>query len=417
MAAIVAGITVSATAANEIHYKPLDSNQPVVMTVNGAEVRADEYASYIKYNMKYYEDMYSQYGLVGLWEDTEAAEMIGASMPEAASEQAIYTKVLLENFNKENLKMDGPHQQRMQQMKMQMLEQAAQMEAMKDGKNADEVDKQEAYEDMIGDYGFTPQLYENFMYVSECYAMLEEKLFGEGGTHAPSDEELLQYFKDNYLAAKHILIQSDGQTHTDEEARQLAEQALERLNAGEDFDTLMNELSEDPGSAMNPEGYIFTEGDMVDEFYEAAKALKEDEVSGLVPTSFGYHIVKRVPLNAEQHLDEYRDLLCEKMGKTMDSLVSQWIDEADVQTTDLYDEITYKNAQDYAPVTNADDDDDADAEDSDDADNAEDPDDADDADDADSDDGADDVDDAKDTEEPADDANAPAGDETAKDAE
>lgn len=393
MAAVVAGITASATAANEIHYKPLESSQPVVMTINGAEVRADEYASYIKYNMKYYEDMYSQYGLVGLWEDDEAAEMIGASMPEAASEQAIYTKVLLENFDKENLKMDGPHQQRMRQMKTQMLEQAAQVEAMRDGKNADEVDEQKAYESMIGNYGFTPQLYENFMYVSECYAMLEEKLFGENGTQAPSDEELLQYFKDNYLAAKHILIQADGQNHTDEEARELAEQALARLNAGESFDTVMNELTEDPGTAANPNGYIFTEGDMVDEFYEAAKSLKENEISDLVPTSFGYHIVQRVPLNAEQHLDEYREILCEKMGKTMDNLVSQWMDEADVQTTDLYDEITYKNVQDYAPATNTDDTDDA--SDADDQATGEDAEDSDNADDADS---ADDVDDPADAE-------------------
>jgi hypothetical protein len=75
---------------------------------------------------------------------------------------------------------------------------------------------------------------------------------------------------------------------------ELANQLLVRAHAGEDFDMLIREYGEDPGMWGNPDGYTFVEGVMVDEFYEATKALAIGEISGLVPSMFGYHIIKRV---------------------------------------------------------------------------------------------------------------------------
>lgn len=83
------------------------------------------------------------------------------------------------------------------------------------------------------------------------------------------------------------------------QAEAKAQEVLAKLNAGEDFDTLMNEYCEDPGLAESPDGYVFTRGQMVAPFEKAAFAMEENEVSGLVPTDYGYHIIKRVPLNLE----------------------------------------------------------------------------------------------------------------------
>jgi peptidyl-prolyl cis-trans isomerase NIMA-interacting 1 len=69
---------------------------------------------------------------------------------------------------------------------------------------------------------------------------------------------------------------------------------LERIKKGEDFSQLVKTFSEDPGSAdrMGSVGK-FDREKMVKAFSDAAFALKVDEVSGVVETPFGFHLIKR----------------------------------------------------------------------------------------------------------------------------
>jgi len=69
---------------------------------------------------------------------------------------------------------------------------------------------------------------------------------------------------------------------------------IARIQAGEDFDTLMFEYSQDPGLASHPGGYIFTDNVMVPEFYQTTRSLEIGEVSGPVETTHGIHIIMRV---------------------------------------------------------------------------------------------------------------------------
>ena len=86
-------------------------------------------------------------------------------------------------------------------------------------------------------------------------------------------------------------------------ARQKAEDLLKRVRAGEDFATLAKEFSEDPGSrAQGGDLGWFSRGEMVKEFEDAAFALKEGEVSGVVESPFGYHIIK-----VEEHRRQMND--------------------------------------------------------------------------------------------------------------
>lgn len=337
MTAVVLGATIGGVSSMMIHYKPLNEGAETVLTVNGDAVTADEYSGYMLYNMQYYASMYAQMGLTDLWSNADMAKSLGASMPEAAEQQAIYARVVMQKFNELGLKLSYNEQKEMASVRRNSIANTT----------------KDAYLNQIAQFGFSDQTYQNFMYISQCYQALNDYYFGENGVNTPSDEDIQKYYEDNYITAKHILITTvdpaSGETkRTDEEAKKEAQSILDRINAGEDFDTLMNQYSEDTGLSNNPNGYTFTEGQMVTEFYDGAKALAEDEVSELVKSSYGYHIIKRVKLDDSQ-LDNFKSDIVSAISGSMDELLQQWMDEAQVETTDLYSTITYENVYDYLP--------------------------------------------------------------------
>ena len=337
MTAVVLGATIGGVSSMMIHYKPLNEGAETVLTVNGDAVAADEYSGYMLYNMQYYASMYAQMGLTDLWSNEDMAKSLGASMPEAAEQQAIYARVVMQKFNELGLKLSYNEQKEMASVRRNSIANTS----------------QDAYLNQIAQFGFSDQTYQNFMYISQCYQALNDYYFGENGVNTPSDEDIQKYYEDNYITAKHILITTvdpaSGETkRTDEEAKKEAQSILDRINAGEDFDTLMNQYSEDTGLSNNPNGYTFTEGQMVTEFYDGAKALAEDEVSELVKSSYGYHIIKRIKLDDSQ-LDNFKSDIVSAISGSMDELLQQWMDEAQVETTDLYSTITYENVYDYLP--------------------------------------------------------------------
>ncbi|OYU49923.1 MAG: peptidylprolyl isomerase [Rhizobiales bacterium PAR1] len=97
------------------------------------------------------------------------------------------------------------------------------------------------------------------------------------------DEQIGQIKPTEEVRARHILIEGEDD----------AKKALARVKGGEDFAKVAKELSKDPGSgAEGGDLGFFTKDRMVPEFAEAAFALKPGEVSGLVKSQFGYHIIK-----------------------------------------------------------------------------------------------------------------------------
>ncbi len=132
-----------------------------------------------------------------------------------------------------------------------------------------------------------------------------------------------EFREEEESCARHVLVKvataegADG--HSEEEARRIAETLLERVEAGGDFAAIARASSEDQGSAANGGDLgCFPFGRMVPEFDDALYDLEPGQTSGLVRTSFGYHIIRlesrreeRVPPLAEVE-DRVRALVTEQ---------------------------------------------------------------------------------------------------------
>ena len=130
--------------------------------------------------------------------------------------------------------------------------------------------------------------------VSLLYGMLGTESITKAHLAEDNAAEIDAYYKKEYTRAKHILILSENRT--DEEAAALAQEVYDALAAGADFDELLAKYNEDPGMTQNPNGYVFTKGEMVKEFEDASFALKPGAVSAPVKSVYGYHIIQGVEL-------------------------------------------------------------------------------------------------------------------------
>lgn len=97
------------------------------------------------------------------------------------------------------------------------------------------------------------------------------------------------------VRASHILISfpQNADAAAKQQAKTKAEGILKDLKAGKDFAAAAKESSQDPGSAVNGGDLgFFEKGQMVPPFEQAAFALNPGEMSELVESQFGYHIIK-----------------------------------------------------------------------------------------------------------------------------
>jgi parvulin-like peptidyl-prolyl isomerase len=102
------------------------------------------------------------------------------------------------------------------------------------------------------------------------------------------------YQEDKTASVRHILLLTQGKSAAEKaDIRKKMEGILARAQKGEDFAALAKEYSEDPGSKDNGGLYAdFARGTMVKPFEDAAFSVPVGQISGIVETSFGYHIIK-----------------------------------------------------------------------------------------------------------------------------
>jgi parvulin-like peptidyl-prolyl isomerase len=149
-----------------------------------------------------------------------------------------------------------------------------------------------------------------------------------------SEEEIGEYYKENeeqfsagedQIRAAHILVESEDE----------AEEILDLLDEGEDFGQLAVEYSIDPSVSVNQGDLgFFSRGDMVEEFERAAFALRAGEVSSVVESQFGFHIIKRLPsrITLEEAKDSIKMMLVRnKQQLAVDEFIEELRENSDIR--------------------------------------------------------------------------------------
>jgi peptidyl-prolyl cis-trans isomerase C len=157
-----------------------------------------------------------------------------------------------------------------------------------------------------------------------------------------SDSDVKTYYdthKDEFktpetIRARHILFPVEASA-TDAAKKKVYEKAaetLKKIKGGEDFAKLASELSGDPGSkSKGGELGFIARGKTVKPFEDALFALKPGEISGVVETKFGYHIIKAEERKnaAEEPFEDAKEKIRQKITQErVKSAVTEFIDKA-----------------------------------------------------------------------------------------
>lgn len=204
-------------------------------------------------------------------------------------------------------------------------------------------DSDEAYQEMLdseyaSEYTLLRMLRTQYLYELVCEYVTDESHF----LIRADDETLRADLEANFWRGAQILIRNE-EGEDEEENKLRAEEALSKLNAGEDFFKLVEEYGEDPGMKGNRNGYYFTKGALLPYFEEGIRDLAVGEHSGVVECVHGYAIMMRLPMEESyitSHMEELREAM---MLRIFEEMLDEATDKIVLETTTLYYQCTVDN--------------------------------------------------------------------------
>ncbi len=326
-------------------------NEDTVMTVDGVDVSFDEYMYYLNTAASTLINYYQASTGAGVdWDGvciydktrTNAEWCINEALYNAAQGCVIMSKG----------------------KSMNALPTDEQLKSLEDNistirKNYEESDDPDAaFADALNGQGFTLESFKAVNKINFTLGNIFTSLYGENGEKL-SEEKLQTYIEENgYMTSAHILFRTkedvkgdDGKTTEKElsdsakaEKKAQAEKLCKELKAIKDdtqrkekFFEYMKEYSEDPGKESFPNGYCFTEGTMVEEYTDTTRELKNYEVSDVVESDFGYHIIMRLP-TVSSDVDT-----ANQYGYTLGQMASSYDFDEEMKTWDVTDKAKFNS--------------------------------------------------------------------------
>ena len=304
------------------------SSNPVMINIGGIDIPFDEF----RYVYIYYA---ASRGISSdLWESDPDLFPTFLEIIVSACKETCYGELLANKYNISLTDSD------MDEIALNLANESAQFES------------QEEYEQALKDAGITEDLLERLITKQVLGNRAYLELYGgENPQLIGSDEDIKADISENYVRVYHLLISTDHfygleghEDYTDEqlaqEAKTLAEETLASIQNGDgDIYELAQTIGDDPGMIDNEEGYLFTYGMMVEPFEKASFALGVGDVSGLVETDYGWHIIIRLEQDeyVNEHFEEVRETY---VNDRFNSDVNTLLAETEVTTTEYFDKLT-----------------------------------------------------------------------------
>lgn len=217
-------------------------------------------------------------------------------------------------------------------------EQVAEMEAAA-ASSIEELGGEEAFQQMLEEMGISQESYERLTRDGYLFNDLVALVTQEGSPLYldPADYEQYRVYADHILLATKDTM--TGEEY--DEAKQLeqlgkARELLTQLEAveGEERTALFTQLAEEHGEdngRISKNGYVFGTGEMVQEFEDAAFALQPGELSGIVESTYGYHIILRKEL--QPMLEDDPSLIEAIAQEHLPHVVQQYLNSADIDVS------------------------------------------------------------------------------------
>lgn len=135
-----------------------------------------------------------------------------------------------------------------------------------------------------------------------------------------TDKEIEKYYEDEVFGdidSKHLLVKVDDD-RTEEEAKQIANEIIEKLNSGKTFDEVKEEYKDQ--TTYEELGYLAFNASIQDSYMEAIQGLSNDSYTKEpVQTTYGYHVIYRIDQKEKASLEDLKDAIIEVLSENKKS--------------------------------------------------------------------------------------------------